>query len=700
MNNHQGLLFTRASDTEIKDDKYGEKSKPSGNSMNFMALTRNDDFDDDYEHEMNQDEDESNTANRPGSMKSTMENSWLSQSQSDLVSLKVAKYGIGAKLLMKMGYQEGKGLGRNQEGIVNPIETELRPQGLGVGGVKEKGRNADVKDENMDIDSSDDEIGNQSHQSKINISSLISVIDDLEIRNFQVPIKYKLLVENSNNYTPEYFHTEFSKLSNINQKLIEYDKQEKFLGYNLKDLKESIKLEDSQISQSKEIIQLLLKLDESDNELAKIDQITSTIDELQRFKSFKDIQSIYISIINIIIPKLFDKYFSTIPDNPLLKILSVWSRKYRELIKTSDYCFFDYYILRNIIKHLSTLSDESIIDILTAIIESDILVDTKSTIHQKLINEWVIPHLNQKIDEWIMKSYTSPTIFIDYMIILYCEESKSSFLPLINKIINNYLEFVDYYNLESLWYKIKSKQTSKQFEKMTEIWLTTFRQFDVSVEQIESKFLESTCYYMNEFEFDKHEKFDELLIILTFAETLVPLDSLIIILQLQFFNRWYQKLISHNLNLIWFEYFLAISSKFPKLCKLVNWYINNGLLYLDKDQKSQLPLYLGQILPAPSLTLQLIQSPMESIDINGIPSYKLMSTFKDVLIQYCSSKDILLINLKSTFHQQLGLPIFQLKYLDNTYFGFIQDDVLHISKHEQQDYFPIKLETLIQYLYP
>jgi hypothetical protein len=41
--------------------------------------------------------------------------------------------GVGLRILTKMGYEEGKGLGRQGQGIVNPIEVEERPRYLGLG---------------------------------------------------------------------------------------------------------------------------------------------------------------------------------------------------------------------------------------------------------------------------------------------------------------------------------------------------------------------------------------------------------------------------------------------------------------------------------------------------------------------------------------------------------------------------------------
>jgi len=48
------------------------------------------------------------------------------------------KMSFAQKMMAKMGYREGEGLGKEGEGMVNPIEVKLRPQLAGVGSIKEK----------------------------------------------------------------------------------------------------------------------------------------------------------------------------------------------------------------------------------------------------------------------------------------------------------------------------------------------------------------------------------------------------------------------------------------------------------------------------------------------------------------------------------------------------------------------------------
>ncbi|KAG5517916.1 hypothetical protein PMAC_000371 [Pneumocystis sp. 'macacae'] len=93
--------------------------------------------------------------------------------------------GFGAKIMEKMGYIAGKGLGSQGQGILNPVETKIRPIRAGLGSIKERTQ--------QDIEESRRRNGEVDEDQKSHYSKSLS--EHKQEKKYKEKIKYKTASE-------------------------------------------------------------------------------------------------------------------------------------------------------------------------------------------------------------------------------------------------------------------------------------------------------------------------------------------------------------------------------------------------------------------------------------------------------------------------------------------------------------------------
>lgn len=136
------------------------------------------------------------------------------------------KYGIGAKLLLKMGYKKGQGLGREGTGISEPLKPEKRPVANAGLGAMSAGINDEEKSES-DTSSSDEDMFHAGRNNAVDfkktsvtfpseeISQLEGLSRSLQVRcNISLPVNINQIDDHLRN-----------ELQNLGDELLEVQEQ-------------------------------------------------------------------------------------------------------------------------------------------------------------------------------------------------------------------------------------------------------------------------------------------------------------------------------------------------------------------------------------------------------------------------------------------------------------------------------------------